>query len=384
LFAKITFICLISIGSAFAADDARSERILAAQRSGDYAEAGKLYLQLIASGTDSPEIRSNCGIMLHLAGKNREALQQFRIVLAKEPAMPSANLFAGLSEFDLGDMKASRAYLEKAAVLDPGRPAPFLALGKVYVALGNYRSANESFARAVQLDSRLAEAWYGLGITDRSLAKEILDRIARTSEVRTEADKDKVQGLLDKAVEALTRATELDPNSARTHLMMAESLADSGKLVEAVPEYQAAVKLDPKMDAAYIALASAYWKQRQFDQATPVLRQVLAKWPADAEANTMMADIMEHNNDLNGAQTHAEAALRVNHGLAQAHVVLARVYLAKQQPKLAASELQKITGADPDGSYHFLLYRACRAAGDQGCASKAIAEFQRLRYPTPN
>lgn len=372
-------------GSALlSAGDSLSEKIVAAQHSGNYAEAGKLYLQLIASGTDRPEIRSNCGMMLHLAGKNREALQQFRIALAEKPGMPPANLFAGLSEFDLGDMKAALADLEKAAVLDPDRPAPFLALGKVYVALGKYGSANESFAKAVGLDSQLAEAWYGLGITDRSLAKGILNRAAPEGELKTDADKEKVRALLDKALEALTRAAELDPNSARTHLMMAESLADAGKLVEAVPEYQAAVKLDPKMDAAYLALASAYWKQRQFDEATPILRLVLTKSPKDPEANAMMADIMEHGSDLDQAQAYAETALKVNPGLTQAHVVMARVYLAKQKPKLAVTELHKVTGPDPDGSYHFLLYRACRAAGDQEGARKAMADFLRLRYHAAN
>jgi hypothetical protein len=39
-----------------------------------------------------------------------------------------------------------------------------------------------------------------------------------------------------------------------------------------------------------------------------------------------------------------------------------------------------VLSADPDGSYHFLLYRAYRAAGDEKGAREAMAEFQQLRY----
>ena len=42
-------------------------------------------------------------MMLHLAGRNREALAQLKVALAREPRLTSANLFAGLSELDLGE-----------------------------------------------------------------------------------------------------------------------------------------------------------------------------------------------------------------------------------------------------------------------------------------
>ncbi len=186
--------------------------------------------------------------------------------------------------------------------------------------------------------------------------------------------------MLDQAVQALTRAAELEPNSARTHLLMAESLSDAGRLADAIPEYQAAMKLDPGLDAAYLGLATEYWKRNQFDDALPLLKHVLLKSPSDPEANGIIADILEHNGDVNQAETSAETALRGNPDLIQTRVVLARVYLAKQQPQRAITELRKVISADPDGSYHFLLYRAYRAIGDHQAAAKALAEFQQIRY----
>lgn len=365
------------------AEDTLANQINSAQRAGHFAEAAKLYLQLISEGTDTPEIRSNCGVMLHLAGKNREAMEQFRVALRRDPVLAGANLFAGLSEFDLGEFENALPYLKKAQELDPTRPAPLLALGKLYVARRDYGQANSLYAKAADLDPNLAEAWYGVGVTDRSIAEGILNQAARAGKTNEPVTKEKVQHLLDGAMQALTRAAELDPNSAHTHLLMAESMADAGKPAEAIPEYQAAMKLDPALDGAYLGLASEYWKQHQFDQALPLLKHVLLKSPNDPEANGMMADIIEHNGDYGTAQRYAQTALRGNPDLIQTRVVLARIYLAKQEPKLAVSELRKVIAADPDGSYHFLLYRAYRQAGDERAAQEAMAQFQQLRYSSP-
>ncbi len=371
---------LISLGAGVYAGDSLRDQIVAAQRAGEYGEAAKLYLRLIASGENGAEIRSNCGVMLHLAGRNREALEQLRLALRQEPNLAAANLFAGLSEFDLGEFKAAVPYLNKAQQLDPNRPAPVLALGKAYAALRDYAHANELFEKAVALDGQLAEAWYCLGVTNRSLAEETLNQAILRGEPKSKARTDQVQSLLDRAAAALTKAAELDPNSARTHLLMAESLADAGKLAEAIPEYKSAIQLDPQLDAAYLGLATEYWKQSQFDQALALLKHLLQRSPKDPEVNSITADILERNGDVAGAEQHAQTALAGNRSLVQTHVVLARIYLTKQQPRLAIAELRPVLSADPDGSYHFLLYRAFHQAGEEQEAKNAMAEFQKIRY----
>jgi tetratricopeptide (TPR) repeat protein len=353
-------------------------QIRAAQSSEDYAGAAKLYSQLIASGADSPEIRSNYGIMLHLAGENRKSLEQFRLALRRNPNMAPANLFAGMAEYDLHEYAAALPFLKRAQELAPQTTPPLLALAKAHVALRQYDTANECYSKATSLDPTLAEAWYGVGVTDRTQADELLNRASRSTASRAAATEQAKQ-LLNAALTALNRAIELDPNSARTHLIAAEALSDSGRFTDAVNEYQTALKIDPTLAAATLGLATGYWKERQFNQALPLLQQVLEQSPQDPEANGMMADILEHNGDLPSAKHHAEVALAGNPNLIQTRVVLARIYLADKQPALSIAQLQKVIAADPDGSYHFLLFRACRDAGDEKAANAALAEFQRLR-----
>jgi len=161
---------------------------------------------------------------------------------------------------------------------------------------------------------------------------------------------------------------------------MAESLSDSGKFAQAIPEYQTAIKLDENLSAAYLGLATEYWKQSQFDQALPLLERVLDQSPKDPEANGIMADIQQHKGNNAGAERYAAIALAGNPDLIETHLVLARVYLAKQQPARAVAEIQKVISADPDGSYHFLLYRAYKQAGNEPAARATMAEFQQIRY----
>ena len=220
-----------------------------------------------------------------------------------------------------------------------------------------------------------------MGITDRSLAEQRLNKAARGGpSVDKQALESDAKDLLDDALRALTRAVELDPGSARHHLILAESFSEAGRLVDAIPEFEAAIKLDSKSEAACLGLATAYWRQRQFPNAVPLLKRVLASSPKDPEANAMLADILEHDGDRDAASRHARMALAGNPDLLQAHVVLGRIYLAEQQPEQAITELRQIAGADPDGSYHFLLFRAYKQVGNEDAARAALAEFERLRH----
>ena len=349
--------------------------IRAAQAEGRYRIAAELYRKLIDSGTDSPEIRSNYGVMLQLAGKSSAATEQFRIALRANPSLAAANLFNGLAELDLGRAKQAIPYLERAAQLDKARPEPELALGKAYVALRDFKSANYAYFRATKRDRNCAEAWYGVGITDRSLAEEKLSQAARRGAVHAP----ETQALLDDAYKALKRAAELDPQSARVHLILGESLRDSGKLVQAIPEYEAAIRLEPRTEAGYLGLATTYWKQGEWQNAMPLLRRALELSPRDAEAHAILADLLFRQNDPNGAGQQAAIALAGNPKLALPRVVMARIDLANREPAKAVAELEQVSELDPDGSYHFLLWRAYKLAKKPEQAEAALAEFHRRR-----
>ena len=362
----------------FAQEADLAARIHEAQSSGRYADAAKLYAALIAGGEDSPPIRSNYGLMLHLSGDDAKAVEQFRIALHGEPRLEAANLFVGVSLVGLHRATEALPYLQRAVDGDRAALAPKLALGKAYLALRRFNEAHDIFEKLAQSDPSSAEAWYGLGITSRSLAQEQLSVAARGESVAPAA----AQALLDDARKALGRAIDLDPDSVEAHLILAESLSESGKLVDAVPEYRNVIRLSPGMSAGYLGLATAYWKTGAFDDARAPLLHALELSPRDPEANAMFADILIRDNDYAGARKRAAIAVAGNPELASTRVVLARIALHDKRPRTAVEQLRKVAKADPDGSYHFLLWRAYMLLGQDAQAAEALAEYKRLRAAT--
>ncbi len=350
-----------------------ADQIRAAQTSGEYAKAAALYKKLVASGEDSPEIRSNYGAMLYMAGQDKESLEQLRLALAANPKLAAANLLSGMALSRLGRWGEAVPYLEKARAQQAESAAPSLALGKAYVALRQYRKAKNAYESAARMDPRSAEAWYGVGITSRALADGLMKN-TRPSDAPAEAAQ-----LLKQALEALSRGVQLEPESPRAHLILAESLRDSGKFAEALKEYQSVLSLNPADPAASLGLATTYWKSGDPENALPLLKTVLQKLPDDPEANGIMANVLVRRGDMAEALPYAKKALAGNPELAQVRFSLAKIHMAQHHADLAAAELHRIAAVDPDGSYHFLLARALKAMGRDTDSAAALEKFKKIR-----
>ena len=119
------FLLLVIACSSFAARASDlADQIRAAQSSGEFERAAALYRQLIASGQDTPEIRSNFAAMLHFSGHDREALGQAQIALKSNPYLAGANLIAGVVLSHIGRSGEALPYLQRAHQQDPRGIAP--------------------------------------------------------------------------------------------------------------------------------------------------------------------------------------------------------------------------------------------------------------------
>lgn len=364
---------LVAFSAASAATPDLHEELHRAQSSGKFAEAASLLRQLIAEGENTAAQHSNLAAMLHFAGYDREALAEARIALKRDPGLSKASLVAGMSLLRMGDAKAALVYLDRAHREMPSDVVPVLGLARAYLSLRDYHNANALFREGARLDPKNPETWFGAGITFRSLADEAIKK-APLGETPPEAVR-----FLQAALPALTKAVELDPESTRTHLVLAESYRDSGKLLDAVKEYQIVFRNHPGDPAANLGLATAYWKAGELDNALPALQIVLNATPGDPEANGIMAAILVRRGAFAQAGIHAKRALQVNPNLPQVRFALAKVYLEDNNPEAAVAELRKIAPRDPDGSYHFLLHRALKSLGRDQEAAAALDEFKRRR-----
>lgn len=176
--------------------------------------------------------------------------------------------------------------LVKATDLAPSDPRPYYFLSKAYDrSPGQSGAVIERFRRFARLQPQNDRAVYYYAM---SLWKG--------------RQTDASASYLGQVESLLKKAIQLDPSFAQTHLELANLFSQQFKYSEAVPEYQQAIKLDPKLTDAYYRLGQAYvhlnqkaLAQKEFQVHQQLYQQHLAKWDNEQEdirqfVYTMVAD----------------------------------------------------------------------------------------------
>jgi cytochrome c-type biogenesis protein CcmH/NrfG len=140
----------------------------------------------------------------------------------------------------------------KAAELRPNDPRPHAFAGFIYYAQLKFKSASESFAKAISLQPD---------------NKRLYMLKARADWMRNEREA---------ALAACRKALELDPAFAEAHLMIGDILKfDEKRRDEAIAAYKAAVKADPRLFAALEGLGDVLVYAKDEKKAEEVYRQAM-------------------------------------------------------------------------------------------------------------
>jgi tetratricopeptide (TPR) repeat protein len=198
-------------------------------------------------------------------------------------------------------------------------------LGYVYSALNQPADAKGEYQRAIALDPKMAAAYLNLGLTTLS------------------SDPAAAVGILEKAA-------ELAPQDARTKWLLGTALERSGKLPEAIEQYQAARKLDDTDFKFRLSLAHALLSAGRGSDAETEYRAALALHATDRE-------------------------------LADAHLGLAEVLIAAKKLSEGASELGLYLASYPNDAKARLEHAS--VLFDLGKDDDALAELDRAANAGP-
>lgn len=368
----IALILLAETGQQTVEDQqAIAQRAVEAEKRGDFAGAVSAFEQLIKTGADSPELRSNLGLAYFQLRKYDRALQEFHLVLTKNPGSLPGNLFTGLCLLKLRRANEASPFLEKADRAQPDNPDVICALAQAKVASKHLSEASSLFEKATRLDPNNAQAWYGLGITARALAEQQLKVSGGAARVEARA-------LMDKADAALAAAVKLDPDSTSAYMLMGETFRIAEQYDEAVQAYKSASEQRPDFAPAWSGLAQAYSAAGRDDDALQAANRALALDPNDADTNVLIAATYVRLSDYQKAKKYIERALQLQPDLSDAHVVLAKIDLEEQHPDKALPELRAAVKDDLDGSTYYLLATTLRQLGRQSEAAAAMQRYRQL------
>jgi predicted O-linked N-acetylglucosamine transferase (SPINDLY family) len=231
---------------------------LAAQKSGQEAEAERLYRQILGQ-TAIPEAMVNLGNLLSRQSRHTEALPLYDQALAARPDFLEA-LFnrAGL----LLELKRHEAALEnydRVVALRPDLATAWNNRGSALRGLQRHEEALASFERAAGLNPAYVNA-----LTNRAMVLWDLRR-------------------LEEALAAADRALAAQPGHAEAIYTRANILRDLGRMAEALAAYEQVLAAQPAHlhalnGAAQAALALCDW--RKVDTLTPRLKENAANGPA--------------------------------------------------------------------------------------------------------
>ncbi len=118
---------------------------------GEFAQAIRLYEQILAIRPDLSDIHNNLGHALAALGRPTAAVTSFAHALALKPAYPEALCNWGLALAELERLDEAEAKYRKAIEIDPRFAGAYNNLGLLLKATGRLSEAKDAFKQAIAL-----------------------------------------------------------------------------------------------------------------------------------------------------------------------------------------------------------------------------------------
>ena len=179
---------------------------------------------------------------------------------------------------------------------------------------------------------------------------------------------------------ALEKFQLLEPNSARSHLLLGDIYRQRKRFDDAQAEYQKALTLTPNDTAALLGLASAYLGNGNTEKTIQTTQLGLNQAPGDTELNLLMGEALVSCHQYVDAESFLLKALGAKpQMLPHVHALLGQVYAEAGKTQQAIEQLKLGFQSDQDGSLHYQLARLYRSTGDTKAAAIAIDQMKAIQ-----
>jgi len=384
--------------------------------SGNLDAANRDLKEALALAPSNVNSLTNYGTLMWKLGQKDAARQTFAKVLELDHHNREALSSLGYLARDAGDTKLAETYFSRAAAAHPKDFAPYLALGDLYTAERNFRSAEINYENAYERmpDNALIVAGgtnAALEAHNLDLAQHWLQRAtARTNtspQVKRERERyltfkgdyeesarlgyevikklpDDREGVvylaydlyyLQRYDEALALVTKYEPilaNDKDLPLIAGNVQAHNGDLNEALKDFTVALERDPKMATGYVNRGFVLNDLHQPGKATDDFRTALQLQPNNGEAHLGLAYASLQLHRPKPALTQLGAAQKVLGKSHAWHLARAEAFRQEQDFPHAATEYRAALAETPsdlttqlafaDVLYHMRHYVEATAA----------------------
>jgi tetratricopeptide (TPR) repeat protein len=353
-------------------------------------------------------------------GQLEEAEQEFKQVLKLAPGAVAADVALSRLYATKGDKGAALDFAEQAAKLAPNDPEARITLiravlnngdtaradreirmmlamfpnssavqvqaGGLFLARKDVTSARAAFNRAIELDAKSADALAGLVALDLGgrNARSALDRVG--ARLATSPDDAagwflaaKTYAMLGDSAQsekALKRTIELDPGRVQAFAMLGDLRAMSGKLDDALHQFQTWAEREPKSVAAQTMVGLTLERLNRTQDAKQVYEKILTMdRHAAIAANNLAWLYAEGGGNIDQAAELAQMAKSQAPDQPAFNDTLGWIYYKKDLVEQAVPLFQQSLEKDPDNALtHYHLGMAYAKMGED---SKAISELKK-------
>ena len=303
--------------------------------------------------------------ILYLKENKLNQAQQQAESAAKASPTPQAAYLVAMVDYRRGNNASARDKLNAILKDNPNYMAAVGLSGAVASALGNHELAVKRLARYLESKPEDVLTRKLLIISQLRLGqvKKAVETLKPLLEQSTQQDPGVFAlagdvylraGKSEHAINYLERAITLAPNNGSIRAQLGYTLLTSGKADRAVLELKKAAETDVNDAKADTILSNYYLSQREFDQALTAIEGLTKKLPEKPLAYLLRGLALAGKNDLVGARTSFEQALKLDPHHKVANYNLAKIDILENKLD-AARKLYESILADHSGDLEAML-----------------------------
>jgi tetratricopeptide (TPR) repeat protein len=300
------------------------------------------------------EAHFNLGLVRQEQGQFDDAIASFKKALALKPHLHGANLFLGITEFRANNLDAALTAVKKETATYPKDPNAWMWLGVVSLARDRPEEAAEALDKADKLKPGDPDILYHRGRAHLLVSKN-----------------------------SYAEMFNADPKSWRVHRVLAQANAEADRHVEAIAEYEAAIKLAPTQPGLHEELGSEYRNANRIPEAEQAFQRELEIDPNNVLARYKLGALAVEQGDGAKAKQLIEEALKQKPGLIHSDYNLGRAELLLGNDALASAHFERATQTDTDPEVveqaWYQLGTAYRRMHRAEEARNAMQMFQKLK-----
>ncbi|HEX9374051.1 MAG TPA: tetratricopeptide repeat protein [Roseiflexaceae bacterium] len=354
---------------------------------GRTAEAAAQYSEALRAGAKDPAALKQIGIVLLANGEYDTAATALERAIAANDADPELHHNLAQANLKRNRLDAAEKEERRALELRPNYPEALVGLGDIALQRGgNPQAAVDQYNAAIKLDSRLVDAYIGLGRASGAAGNWSVAEAHFRDAVNIKPDSPVAhlwlgEALVRKpdpaaAIVEYSQAIELKQNSyPEGYFGLAQAQMVAGQNDLAQQNVASALLLRPSYPEALLLQGKLYEQQGDDDAAIRSYSKAIDTSAALAEPRYRRALLYMRRDRLDDAAGDLQAAIKIQPNFSEAHYWLGRVYLAEGRPKQARDELL-LAIQYHNGGYAEAQFYLGMAEEQLGLRNDAVASYQ--------